>query len=121
MAAHDGVISDLFPYLNVRISIRGWEADALALMDTGFTGDVVVPANALPSDIGEPDATRPYRVADGRIMGFEMFYGDLEIPGFAPILDVNVGVLGDKYLIGLGIIERYVVTLMRGERVVVEE
>ena len=115
------MISDLFPYLNVRISIRGWETDALALMDTGFTGDVVVPENALPSDIGEPDSERLYRVADGRITSFGMFYGDLEIPGFAPIQRVNVGALGDKYLIGLGIIERYVVTLMRGERVVVEE
>lgn len=121
MAAHDGVISDLFPYLNVRIAIRGWETDALALLDTGFTGDVVVPLDALPSDIGEPDATRPYRVADGRIMGFEFFYGDVEIPGFAPIQGVRIGALGDKYIIGLGIIERYVVTLMRGERVVVEE
>ena len=120
MAAHDA-ISDIFPYVNVRIAIRGWETNALALLDTGFTGDVVIPVNALPSDIGEPDSERPYRVADGRVTNFGMFYGDLEIPGFAPIPGINVGVLGDKYIIGLGIIERYLVTLIRGERVVVEE
>ena len=63
MAPHD-VTSDMFPYLNVRISIRGWEVNAAALLDTGFTGDVVIPADALPNDIGEPDNERLYRVAD---------------------------------------------------------
>lgn len=120
MAAHHA-ISDIFPYVNVRIAIRGWETNVLALLDTGFTGDVVIPANALPSDIGEPDITRPYRVADGRVTRFGLFYGDLEIPGFAPVTGISVGALGDKYIIGLGIIERYLVTLLRGERVVVEE
>ena len=120
MAPHD-VTSDMFPYLNVRIAIRGWEVSATALLDTGFTGDVVIPADALPNDIGEPDNERLYRVADGRITSFGSFYGDLEIPGFAPIRRVSIGVLGGKYIIGLGIIERYIVTLMRGERVIVEE
>ena len=54
-------------------------------------------------------------------MRSDIFIGEVEIPGLKPITDISIGVLGDKYIIGLGIIERYIVTLIRGERVVVEE
>ena len=49
-----------------------------------------------------------------------MFNGELEIIGLPSVKDVTVAALGSKYLIGLGIIERYVVTLERGEQVIVE-
>ena len=110
-----------FPYLRVRISLKGWETEAVALMDTGFTGDVMIPDGILPADIGSPDSVREYRVADGRFVTSEMFYGDLEIPGLPPIAHVAIGVMGSKYLIGEGIIRRYTVILDRGERVIIEE
>ena len=90
------------------------------MVDTGFTGDLVVPESSLPRDIGEPDHIRIYRVADDRFTRAPMFNGELEIVGLPPIQGVTVAALGSKHLIGLGIIERYVVTLERGERVVVE-
>ena len=108
-----------FPYLPIRIAIRDWEVHCLALIDTGFTGDLVVPEGSLTRDIGEPDHIRIYRVADDRLTSTLVFRGELEIIGLPPLQDVTVSALGSKYLIGLGIIERYVVTLERGERVVV--
>lgn len=90
------------------------------MVDTGFTGDLVVPESSLPRDIGEPDHIRIYRVADDRFTRAPMFNGELEIIGLPSVKDVTVAALGSKYLIGLGIIERYVVTLERGEQVIVE-
>ena len=114
------VVSNDFPFLPIRITIRGWETAAVALMDTGFSGDLVVPEDALPGDIGPPNYPMQYRVADDRFTSTGLFYGDVEIIGLPPISRVSIGPLGSKYIIGLGIIERYLVTLERGERVVVE-
>ena len=113
--------NDPFPYVRVSISIRSWKTEALALLDTGFTGDAMIPADALPDDIGNPDSLRPYRVADDRVTTAAAFYGDLAIPGVASIANATIGSMGSRYIIGQGIIEKYVVILERGERVVFEE
>ena len=114
------VTSEDFPYLSIRLAIRDWEVDQLALIDTGFTGDLVVPEGSMPRDIGDPDHLRIYRVADDRFSRTPIFNGEVEVIGLPAIRDVAVAELGSKYLIGLGIIERYVVTLERGQRVIVE-
>ncbi len=109
------VTSADFPFLPIRITVRGWTSEALALLDTGFSGDLVIPGN-----IGAPDYPMLYRVADNRITSTELFYGSLQILGLPTIPSISIGVLGNKYIIGLGIIERYTVTLDRGERVIIE-
>ena len=92
----------------------------MALPDTGFTGELVVPEDAIPQDVGTADYISTYRVADGRIASSSMFYGDFEILGLPKIPEVSIGVLGSEYIIGVGIIELYTVTLVRGEQVIVE-
>ena len=44
-----------------------------------------------------------------------------DFPYLPPLTDVSIGVMGDKFIAGVGIIERYVMTLDRGERVIIEE
>ena len=110
-----------FPYLRVRISIRGWETEAAALLDTGFTGDAMIPEGVLPADIGGRDRSSQYRLANGEIAASPIFHGDLEIPGLPTIENVLIGVMGGNYLIGEGIIRRYNVILERGERVIIEQ
>ena len=114
------VTSADFPFLPIRITVRGWTSGALALLDTGFSGDLVIPENVLPENIGAPDYPMLYRVADDRITSTGLFYGSLQITGLPAIPGVSIGVLGSKYIIGLGIIERYTVTLDRGEQVIIE-
>ena len=118
--ASRSVTSDDFPYLPIRVAVRGWATEAIALLDTGFSGELVVPEDAVPQDIGTPDYIQTYRVADDRMVSSSMFYGDIEIPGLPPISGVSIGVLGSKYIIGVGIIELYTVTLAMGEQVIVE-
>lgn len=115
------IASDDFPFLPIRVTIRGWSTEAIALVDTGFSGDLVVPEGSIPSYIGPPNYPMTYRVADDRFTTTGLFYGELEIPGLSIIPRVSIGPLGSKYILGLGIIERYVVTFVRGQRIVVEE
>ena len=114
------VVSHDFPYLPIRVSVRGWGAEAEALLDTGFTGELIVPADAIPQDIGAPAYFITYRVADDRIVSSPVFYGDIEIPGLPPVSDVAIGVLGSKYIIGVGIMELYRIVLERARQVIVE-
>ena len=94
--------------------------ESVALVDTGFSGDLVVPEGSVPDHIGPPNHPMTYRVADDRFTTTGLYYGTIEIQGLSPIHRVSIGPLGGMYIIGLGIIERYVVTLERGERVIVE-
>ena len=93
MASHSVTSSD-FPYLLIRIAVRGWETEAVALLDTGFTGELVVPEDAIPQDVGTPDYISTYRVADDQIASSPMFYGDVEVLGLPRIPEVSIGALG---------------------------
>ena len=115
------VVSDDFPYLPIRVSIRGWETSGVALIDTGFSGDLIIPEALPPDNLGPPDQRNLYRVADGRYVRAPLYFGNIQISSLPPLTDVSIGVMGERFLAGLGIIERYVMTLDRGERVIIEE
>ena len=114
------VVSHDFPYLPIRVAVQGWEAEAEALLDTGFSGELIVPANAIPQDIGPPTYFITYRVADDRVISSPVYYGDVEIPGLPPVTDVAIGALGSRYIIGVGIMELYRIVLDRAREVIVE-
>lgn len=114
------VVSHDFPYLPVRVSVRGWQAEAEALLDTGFSGEFIVPADAIPEDVGPPAYFITFRVADDRVISSPVYYGDIEIPGLPPVTDVAIGALGSRYIIGVGVMELYRIVLERARQVIVE-
>ncbi len=120
MAQNHTVTSEDYPYLPIRISIRGWQHEALALLDTGFTGELIIPGDVLPQQIGIPDGFMDFRVADDRIASSPMFIGDVEIGDLPTISDIAIGALGSKYIVGREILDRYRIILDRGERVIIE-
>ena len=67
------VISNEFPYIPIRILLNGRETEAEALLDTGFSGEVIIPEDAVPDDIGPPAYFVTYRVADNRIVSSPCF------------------------------------------------
>ena len=113
-----GVISDEFPYIPIRILLN--DGKLRRKLDTGFSGEVIVPEDAIPDDIGPPAYFVTYRVADNRIVSSPVFYGDIEIPGLPPIHDVAIGVLANRYIVGVGVMELYRIILERGKQVIVE-
>ena len=100
--------------------LPGWEAEEVALLDTGFTGELIIPWGVLPQDLAIPGEFINVEVGDNRVVPTSQYPGQLVIPGLSTLLRVSVTIIGDEYIVGIGIIERYRITLDRGERVIVE-
>ncbi|GEM_PF-4822737 len=56
MAQQRSVTSNSYPYLPIAADIRGRRIQAEALVDTGFSGYLVIPDHFLNSELGLPDA-----------------------------------------------------------------
>ena len=90
MAQFQPVISSRYPYLDMRVEIRGWQDDDYALIDTGFTGNLVVPTRLLSDELGLPDGHIRWRLADGRIVDAPVYMGNVEIFGLPSISDISI-------------------------------
>ncbi len=119
MAHRPRITSTAYPFLSIRIDLRGHHHDASALLDTGFTGDLVVPTSLLTSSLGLPDARVDWELADGSIVGAPVYFGIIEIVGLARV-PATVAALGNEYILGRGVIDRFRVTFDHGRQVIVE-
>lgn len=111
------LVSTRFPYLPLTIRVRTYTTTVLALLDTGFDGDIVLPPDLLP--VGStPDAYFRWMLADGTRIQAPTYDGAVELGGFKPF-DVVISVLGDEPLVGRGVTDRFAITLDHGQRVIV--
>ena len=118
--AQDHLIStEHYPYLRIVVEVRGVRFEGLALLDTGYTGELVIPESTLEQGIGMPAEHTNIEVGDNRIVDSPTYLGSLEIIGFPSIPGVVVNVMGDEYIIGLGILDLFSVTFDYGQRVIV--
>ena len=119
MAFAQSIVSTAYPFLRVRVTMSGEPHEALALVDTGFEGAVVVPDALLDSEGTAPVARGHWQLADGSIIDAPLFLGMVEVVGF-PSAPATITVLGEEYILGRGVIDRFRVTLDHGERIIVE-
>jgi len=115
MAISEPLISERFPYLPVNIEAAGvrWTGDAL--VDTGFEGDVILPANIRP---GVPEeVSLPWRLADGSLAMAPGYRGTLRLG--ASTLHVVVSLLGSEPILGINVVREFVITFERGQRLIV--
>jgi predicted aspartyl protease len=120
MAQPQRIVSNRYPYLDIRVTIGDWRGESSALPDTGFTAELVVPETLLNQDIGFPDEHIAVEVGDGRIVNSPVYLGAIEIPGLSTIPDVTIIAIGNEFIIGRGIIDLFRVTFEHGARVTVE-
>ena len=100
-------VTSHFPYLPVRVSVGSTTYDGDALLDTGFSGGVMMPSRYLPDD--------------APLSGYVDFDRcTVEVYGFEPF-ETNVAPLGDTVLVGVHVISKFYVLLDHGERVVVSQ
>jgi predicted aspartyl protease len=101
--------STKYPFLPLSVHVRVTnrkhiELDTQALIDTGFSGDVVVPASEELKQ-SPPDAYATWTMADGSEMMAPIFLGSIRFPQLdedvAEMVGVTITVLGDQALIGL--------------------
>jgi predicted aspartyl protease len=91
----------------------------MALLDTGFEGALAIPSAVLDLDLGSPDTSIDWQLADDTVVEAPVYSGSIEIVGFPPISEVSITVLGGEYLLGRGILDRFEVTFDHGRRVIV--
>ena len=118
MAQPQQVVSTVYPFLQVRVEIRGWQDEVLALLDTGFDGDLSIPSSVLNLILGSPDTSDNWQLADDSVVEAPVYLGTVEIIGLTPIDEASITVLGEEYLLGRGILDMFEVTFDHGERVI---
>jgi hypothetical protein len=80
----DEVISERFPYLPIRLLVAGHSMDTEALLDTGFDGAVVMPADFFGTD-ALPDSHAAWALADGSEVVAPVFIGLIRVGHLEPI------------------------------------
>jgi predicted aspartyl protease len=120
--------SSKYPYLpltiHVRVSSRkNIDLHTQALIDTGFSGDIVVPVTEELKQ-PTPDAYVTWSMADGSEVLAPIFLGRIRFPELdedvAEMVGVTVTVLGDQALIGQSVLRRFTLTLDHGKQVTLE-
>ena len=69
--------------------------------------------------LGNPAASSNWLLADGRTVETPVYIGTIEILGLPAINDIVIAVLGDDYILGRRVIDRFEVTLDHGQRLIV--
>jgi predicted aspartyl protease len=113
------VESERFPYLVIEIAIGDQVEVVEAVLDTGFEGDLAVPAS-FPSARGDEYVDQEWAVADGSVVHSRAYVGTVRVGAFDP-LTVLISVIGEEAIVGRGVIDRYSTWLDHGRRVVVEQ
>ena len=118
MASTPRVTSEEYPYLQIRFGVQAHSDQDSALIDTGFTGHLVIPAT-WESRLGRPDGYSRWTLADGTSIHAPVYLGTVEVVGFSPTA-ATIIVLGDEYILGRRVLDRFEITLDHGQRVIVK-
>ncbi len=111
------MISQQFPYLPVEVRLEGKVLrDDAALVDTGFDGDISIPA--IEAVGMQPIGYEWLILATGREDYAFVFDGEVQLGDFEAV-PAKILAVGDRYVIGTGILSRYEVILDHGRRVIV--
>lgn len=120
MAQVKKITSFYYPFLKIRLEIRGNTTQSLALVDTGFTGDLAIPGSFFDGKIGLPETSIEWELGDGRVIEAPIYLGSLEIIDFAN-LPISITVVGNEFVLGRGVINRFKITFDHGKRVTIEK
>jgi predicted aspartyl protease len=119
MAHSHQVVSNNYPFLAVRLQVRRRQHEADALVDTGFTGDLVLPTSFADASLAVPDAQADWQLAHGGVIRAPVYLGTLEIIGLSSV-PAMITLLGNECLLGRGVIDRFRVTFDHGRGIIVE-
>ncbi len=117
MASSPSVTSEEYPYLQIRFGVQAHSDENTALVDTGFTGHLAIPTS-WEARLGRPDGYSRWMLADGTFVHAPVYLGRVEIIGLSPSA-ATIVVVGDEYILGRRILDRFEITLDHGRRVIV--
>ena len=119
MATPRIVESTNYPYLEVRFVLRGREQTVWAYVDTGFDGHLAVPRASI-DETTPPDGGFELQVASGDMVPAQAYFGSLELIGLTDPLDAWIVALGNEYILGRAVIDRFRLTFDHGARLIAE-
>lgn len=105
--------------MEVEWEVHGQRTKALAFIDTGFDGFLMLPTN-LMGQLGTPDHIDWWQLADGSFVAAPTYFGTIRFVGMDEFLPCDIIVMGNEVVVGLDLVRRYLVTLERGQRVIME-
>lgn len=112
------ITSSRFPYLAAQVSIHQTTHKVEALIDTGFSGYVIMPPGLVTN--GEPpDFYLTWSLANDSRIQVPAYLGSVRIGTFR-FSPVVVGVMGNEPIVGTRIISAFKVVLDHGRRVTIE-
>ena len=100
-----------FPFLRVKVILADRDYEEEALLDTGFGGDVAIPAHY---ELGSSETTAVFTLADGSIVRVRSQRGQVQIGNLEPV-PAEIVSIGSS----MGVLSRYEVILDHGRRVIV--
>ena len=112
------LLSSRFPYVPLTLIIDQVATHIEALLDTGFDGDIIVPRH-FSAIAGAPAHYIRLTLADGSTVVRPVFPGTVEL-GPLGTFPVEVASLGDEYLIGRKLTDRFTVILDHGRQLFIE-
>ena len=118
MASPPDVTSEDYPYLQIQFGVQAHSDEDKALIDTGFTGYLAIPAS-WQARLGRPDGFSRWTLADGSYIHAPVYLGRVEIVGLPPIPAATIVAVGDECVLGRRILDRFEITLDHGQRVIV--
>jgi predicted aspartyl protease len=122
------LISHKFPFLPLTIHVQVSNRKKItlhtqALIDTGFSGDMVVPVTEELKQ-ATPGAIATWTMADGSEVLASIFLGSIRFSQLdtssAELVGVTITMLGDQALIGRSVLRLYSLTLDHGKQVILE-
>ncbi|MFN4180604.1 MAG: hypothetical protein ACK4I8_09855 [Armatimonadota bacterium] len=113
------VVSERFPFAEVEWEVREQRSIALAFIDTGFDGFLMLPTNWM-RQLGTPDRIDWWQLADGSFVAAPTYFGTTRFVGTEEFLPCDIIVMGNEVIVGLDLVRHYLVTLERGQRVIIE-
>jgi len=114
------VISQRYPFLEVDWQVGQHRERTWAYADTGFEGALCVPDDRRHR-LGQAIATVQVTLADASSQVQDAFVGTIALVGIWEILPILILALGNEFLLGRRVLDRYKVTFDRGWQVIVEK
>ena len=88
-------ISNEYPFLDVKITVRAFRTSYRALVDTGFDGHLTLPVS-LAVSLGVADSHAQWTLADGTPIVLPEYRGGIEIAGLGTTFIARMILMGDE-------------------------
>jgi len=114
------LVTPAYPYVEVIFTIGAFRSPPiLAYVDSGFDGYLLAPA-AEATLLGPSQFSTSWELGDGSGVQAQEYRGEIEVSGLSLLIPARSTYLGEKYLLGRGIVDRLRMTFDRGQRLILE-